>query len=271
MSNVVEVTEGTSPIILGLPHTGTFIPDAIHDRLNDTGRGLTDTDWHIHELYAGLLPTASTVRAVFHRYVLDANRPPTNESLYPGQNTTGLVPLTDFDGRPIWKPGLEPDDADIATRVATCHTPYHAALHQQVERVRAAHGVAVLFDCHSIRSTIPFLFEGKLPDFNIGTAGGVTCHPEIERAAIDTARAAEGYTSVLNGRFKGGWTTRHYADPANNVHTIQLELAQDTHLVAEAAPFQLDPDKTARLRPLLAAMLARIEAVAHTLSVRETP
>ena len=271
MMDVFEVTRGSSPIILGLPHTGTFIPEKILERLNDTGRGLTDTDWHIHELYAGLLPAASTVRAVFHRYVLDANRPPGNESLYPGQNTTGLVPLTDFDGQPIWKPGLEPNDADIGERTAKFHAPYHAALKEEIDRVRAAHGAAVVFDCHSIRSIIPFLFAGKLPDLNIGTAGGVTCHADIESAAMDTARSAHGYTSVLNGRFTGGWTTRHYADPANNVHTIQLELAQDTHLVAEAAPFQLDPDKSARLRPVLALMLERIEAGAHSLSVKEKP
>jgi N-formylglutamate deformylase len=266
-----EITPGSSPIILGFPHTGTFIPDAIRQKLNDTGLGLTDTDWHIHQLYDGLLPAASTVRALFHRYVLDANRSPANESLYPGQNTTGLVPLTDFDGRPIWKPGLEPGETDIAERIAAFHAPYHAALKQEIARVRSEHGVAVVFDCHSIRSRISFLFEGRLPEFNIGTDGGVTCHPEIESAAIDTARSARGYTSVLNGRFKGGWTTRHYADPHNNVHTIQLELAQNTHLVAEAAPFRLDPDKTARLRPVLALMLKRIEAVAHSLSVREKP
>ena len=271
MIDVYEITKGSSPVILGLPHTGTFIPDAIGQRLNDTGLGVTDTDWHIHELYDGLLPGASKVRALFHRYVLDANRPPSNESLYPGQNTTGLVPLTDFDGLPIWKPGLEPNDSDIRERLATFHAPYHAALKEEIARVRAAHGVAVVFDCHSIRSNIPFLFEGKLPDLNIGTAGGVTCHADIESAAIDTARSANGYTSILNGRFTGGWTTRHYADPANNVHTIQLELAQDTHLVAEAAPFQLDPDKTARLRLVLALMLKRIEAVAISLSVQEKP
>ena len=271
MIDVYEITQGSSPIILGLPHTGTFIPDAIGQRLNETGLAVTDTDWHIHELYDGLLPAASKVRALFHRYVLDANRPPSNESLYPGQNTTGLVPLTDFDGQPIWKPGLEPDDADIAERLATFHAPYHAALKAEIARVRDAHGVAVVFDCHSIRSNIPFLFAGKLPDLNIGTAGGVTCQPDIERAAMDTARSAEGYSSVLNGRFTGGWTTRHYADPANNVHAIQLELAQDTHLVTEAAPFRLDPDKTARLRPVLALMLKRIEAVAISLSVKETP
>jgi formiminoglutamase len=266
--DVFEIQQGSSPIILGFPHTGTFIPDAIGERLNETGLGITDTDWYIHQLYSGLLPGASVVRALFHRYVLDANRSPTNESLYPGQNTTELVPLTDFDGKPIWKEGEGPQAEDIAERIATFHAPYHAALKAEIARVRAEHGIAVVFDCHSIRSNIPFLFDGKLPDLNIGTDGGTTCDPAIEKAAVDTAHEATNYTSVLNGRFRGGWTTRHYADRANNIHAIQLELAQDTHLVREAAPFELDPDKTARLRPHLKLMLERIEAVASNLSAK---
>lgn len=266
--DVFEIQRGSSPIILGFPHTGTFIPDAIAQRLNATGHEITDTDWHIHHLYADLLPGASVVRALCHRYVLDANRSPSDESLYPGQNTTGLVPLTDFDGKPIWKEGEVPQAEDMGERIEAFHAPYHAALKAEIARVRAEHGVAVIFDCHSIRSNIPFLFEGKLPDFNIGTDGGTTCDPAIEKAAVDTAREAATYTSVLNGRFKGGWTTRHYADPANNIHAIQLELAQDTHLVREAAPFELDPDKTARLRPHLKLMLERIEAVARALSAK---
>ncbi|MCE8471151.1 N-formylglutamate amidohydrolase, partial [Rhodovulum sulfidophilum] len=162
----VEITRGDSAVILGLPHTGTHVPEDILARLNARGRELTDTDWHVHELYDGLLPGATTVRATFHRYVIDANRPPEDESLYPGQNTTGLVPLTDFDGEPIWD--TTPDAAETARRLAEFHAPYHAALAAEIARVRARHGVAILYDCHSIRSVIPYLFEGILPDFNIG-------------------------------------------------------------------------------------------------------
>jgi len=254
----VEVSQGDGPVVLGLPHTGTHVPPVIMTALNSRGQGLTDTDWHIHRLYDGLLPGATTVRATFHRYVIDANRAPDGESLYPGQNTTGLVPLTDFDGQPIWT--RPPDQAEIAERLATYHAPYHAALQAELERVRARHGVALLYDCHSIRSQIPFLFDGVLPDFNIGTDGGVTCDPRLQAVVLDHCTRAAPFTHVLNGRFKGGWTTRHYGRPTEGVHAIQMELAQSTHLATEAPPFDLSHDKAARLRPVLADILRQLAA-----------
>lgn len=259
MSTPFSLHQGTSPIILGLPHTGTDVPAEIWDRLNDNGRILADTDWHIHDLYAGLLENVTTVRATFHRYVIDANRDPAGVSLYPGQNTTGLVPETDFDDEPIWNEGKEPDAADIAYRLETFHAPYHAALAAEIERVKAIHGIAILYDCHSIRSHIPFLFEGKLPDFNIGTDMGRTCDPAIERIAVDVTAAAEGYDSILNGRFKGGWTTRHYGKPEAGMHAIQMELAQSTHLASEVPPFAYDAQKAERLRNHLKTILTRME------------
>jgi formiminoglutamase len=259
---IVETRQGTSPVILGFPHTGTDVPQPIWERLNDNGLLLADTDWHIHELYGGLLGDATTVRATFHRYVIDANRDPQGVSLYPGQNTTGLIPETDFDGRSIWKQGAGPTDADIAARLRDFHAPYHAALAAEIERVKSIHGIAVLYDCHSIRSHLPFLFEGTLPDFNIGTDMGRTCAPAIEQGGLDMATAASGYTSILNGRFKGGWTTRFYGRPETGVHAIQMELAQSTHLAAEALPFAYHPAKAERLRVHLKDILTRIERVA---------
>lgn len=259
---VFEVKQGTSPVILGFPHTGTDVPADIWERLNETGRLLADTDWHIHHLYDGLLDNPTVVRATFHRYVLDANRDPAGKSLYPGQNTTGLIPETDFDGKPIWKTGAEPTEADIAERLRTYHAPYHAALAAEIERVKAIHGVVVLYDCHSIRSHISFLFDGKLPDFNIGTDMGKTCDPAIEQATVAIAAAATGYDSILNGRFKGGWTTRHYGRPETGVHAIQMELAQSTHLTTEASPFAYDDAKADKLRIHLKSILTRIEEIA---------
>jgi N-formylglutamate deformylase len=264
---VFDVHKGISPVILGFPHTGTDVPAATWDRLNDNGRHLADTDWHIHTLYDGLLADVTTVRATFHRYVIDANRDPAGASLYPGQNTTGLVPETDFDGKAIWKDGQAPTEADIAARLAEFHAPYHAALAAEIERVRSIHGVAILYDCHSIRSHIPFLFEGRLPDFNIGTDMGTTCNSAIEQAALTVAFDAEGYTSILNGRFKGGWTTRHYGRPETGVHAIQMELAQSTHLATEAPPFAYDPAKADRLRTYLKNILVRIEQIAPDLKL----
>ncbi|UXU75380.1 MULTISPECIES: N-formylglutamate deformylase [unclassified Paracoccus (in: a-proteobacteria)] len=255
----VEVSRGDGPVILGLPHTGTWLPDDIRARLNDRGQILADTDWHIERLYDGLLPGATTVRATFHRYVIDANRGPDDASLYPGQNTTGLVPLTDFDGQPIWT--QPPTADDIAARKARFHAPYHAALAAEIARVKARHGVAILYDCHSIRSHIPFLFEGTLPDFNIGTNSGQSCDPRIEAAALQLC-AATGRSHVLNGRFKGGWTTRHYGQPAQGVHAIQMELAQSTHLASEAPPFAYDPARAEPLRDALRAILERLAALA---------
>ncbi|MBW8318087.1 MAG: N-formylglutamate deformylase [Rhizobium sp.] len=262
MTHPFEITRGTSPVILAFPHTGTEVPPEIWDRLNDNGRLLADTDWHIHHLYAGLLPSATTVRATFHRYVIDANRDPTGASLYPGQNTTGLVPETDFDGKAIWNEGEEPSAADIVDRLKSFHAPYHAALVAEIERIKAIHGMAILYDCHSIRSLIPFLFEGRLPDFNIGTDMGRTCDARIEAAAAEAAMAADGYTAIVNGRFKGGWTTRHYGRPTSGVHAIQMELSQISHLETEAPPFAYDEAKGEKLRVPLRTILERIEALA---------
>jgi formiminoglutamase len=259
----VLVEQGDSPVILGLPHTGTWLPPEIFARLNARGQMLADTDWHVERLYAGLLPGVTSVRATFHRYVIDANRGPEDESLYPGQNTTGLVPLTDFDGEPIWTEA--PDAAEVQRRLAACHAPYHAALAAEIARVKARHGLAILYDCHSIRSHIPFLFPGTLPDFNIGTNLGTTCDPRIEATVRDIC-AATAYSSVLNGRFKGGWTTRHYGQPGTGVHAIQMELAQATHLASEAPPFAYDEHKAAKLRKPLAEILRALEALAPVLA-----
>ncbi len=263
MTDPVEVTRGDSPIVLGLPHTGTYVPPEVQAKLNARGRALTDTDWHIHTLYDGLLPGATTVRATFHRYVIDANRDPSGVSLYPGQNTTTLVPLTDFDGNDIWH--QRPSDAEIAERLAAFHAPYHAALKVELDRVKAIHGIAVLYDCHSIRSTIPFLFDGVLPDMNLGTNNGTTCAPEIEAAAHEFA-ASSPYSTVLNGRFKGGWTTRHYGRPAEWLHAIQMELAQSTYLTTERPPWSYDDRKADRLRRWLFDILDAVQDTALELA-----
>lgn len=261
--NPVSVLHGDGPVVLGLPHTGTHVPDEVAVRLNARGRGLDDTDWHIERLYDCLHRSVTTVRATFHRYVIDANRDPGGASLYPGQNTTGLVPLTDFDGKDIWD--RAPTVDEVEARRIGFHAPYHTALEAELNRVRAKHGVAILYDCHSIRSCIPFLFDGTLPDFNIGTNDGATCDPRVEAAVAGICEAAEGFTDVLNGRFKGGWTTRHYGRPAEGFHAIQMELAQSTYLEDETAPWTYDDVKASRLRPYLARILSTLAGLAPQL------
>ncbi|MBG1232661.1 N-formylglutamate deformylase [Aestuariivirga litoralis] len=261
--NPVEVIQGDGPVILGLPHGGTHVPADIGMRLNHNGKLLADTDWHITRLYDGLLPSATTVAATFHRYVIDANRDPSGQSLYPGQNTTELCPTSDFDGFPIWL--AKPSEDDISARRAAFHAPYHAALAAEVARVKAKHGVAIVYDCHSIRSRIPFLFEGILPTLNIGTDMGKTCDAEIEQATFEIAKAS-GHTHILNGRFRGGWTTRHYGQPAHGVHAIQMEITQSAYLDAEAPPFFYSQPKAEALRVTLKTILETLEAQAKELA-----
>jgi formiminoglutamase len=259
----VIVEEGSSPLILGMPHVGQHLPDDIKERLNLLGQRVDDTDWWIDDLYKGLVTSPTVVKATFSRYVIDANRDPdpNSESLYPGQNTTGVCSLTTFDNEPIYLDGCEPDGAEILVRLTNFHTPYHAAMAKQIERVKAKHGVAILYDCHSIRSNIPYLFDGELPVFNIGTNEGATCDALVEAAVVNVCKGVPGFPYALNGRFKGGWTTRHYGDPSNGVHVIQMELGQRAYM-DEVPPWGYRPDLAVKIRPYLKALLLNLETLA---------
>ncbi|WP_370233892.1 MULTISPECIES: N-formylglutamate deformylase [Henriciella] len=261
--NPVAVSRGQSPLILGLPHSGTYVPPEIFNALNARGQRLADTDWHVDRLYDGIFPEATTVKANFNRYVIDANRSPDSESLYPGLNTTGLVPTTDFEGLPIWE--SEPLSDEIDARRTAWHAPYHAALAHEIHRVRELHGIAVLYDCHSIRSSAPYLFQGRLPDFNIGTNSGLSCDVRIADAVEGVCHKAQGLTTVRDGRFRGGWTTRHYGCPDNGIHAIQMELAQSAYLSTESEPFTYDIEKSNTLRSHLRSILDAIIAEITTL------
>lgn len=259
----VEVSRGEGPIVLGMPHTGLYLPSEVQARLNDRGRALSDTDWHIERLYSGLSPDVTQVRALFHRYVIDANRDPGGTSLYPGQNTTGLIPLIDFDGQAIWT--QEPGPEATAQALQDFHHPYHKSLADELARVRSAHGVAILIDCHSIRSRIPYLFEGRLADFNIGTNDGASCAASVLETLQAVCHGARGYSTVTNGRFKGGWTTRHHGRPETGIHAVQMEIAQSAYLSAEAPPWDFDVPKAERLRPHLQDMIEKLAKLAPNL------
>ncbi|NRA29007.1 MAG: N-formylglutamate deformylase [Parvularculaceae bacterium] len=258
--NPVTIHLGDGPVILGQPHCGTFVPKAINANLNDQGRELLDTDWHVDQLYEDLLPQATVVRANFHRYVIDANRDPSGQSLYPGQATTGLIPETTFDDQPIWR---EPIAAQDIRERLSYHQAYHNALQRQIARIKAQWGIAVLYDCHSIRSYVPNLFAGELPVFNIGDNGGQTCASALSLSIKAIASGQERYTYVANGRFRGGWTTRHYGQPQNGVHAIQMELAQSAYLATEKPPFTYDAEKAGDLRAVLASILKATDEFAR--------
>lgn len=259
MNDIVSVTHGASPLILSMPHPGTGLPPEVAIALNERGKQVGDTDWHMRQLYAfteRLQP--SVVEAGLSRYVIDLNRDPSGVSLYPGQATTELVPTTSFDGEPIWQ--APPEEAEIGRRKATYFQPYHDALAAEIVRVKAAHGFCLLWDCHSIKSVIPRLFPGTLPTLNLGTNSGAGCAPQVGQAA-EAALAKSGFSHVADGRFKGGWITRHYGQPAEHVHAIQMEIALSAYLTEEAPPWAFDAAKAAKLQAALSAIIeAALEA-----------
>ena len=253
MTDWLAITRGDAPLIVSIPHAGTLIPGDITGLVSlDLAR--RDADHHVDRLYGFAADLGATiVHSRVSRTVIDLNRDPSGQSLYPGQATTGLCPVTTFDGEPLYAAGAEPDAAEIARRRTAYFDPHHAALAEQIARLRARHPAVVLYDAHSIRSHVPRLFEGELPQFNIGSYDGVSC-----AAALSDAIAANcaGETHVVNGRFKGGWITRHYGDPARGIHAVQMELAIRGY-ADEAGPWppHWDPEHAAPLQTKLQAIL----------------
>ncbi|HVV98654.1 MAG TPA: N-formylglutamate deformylase, partial [Rhodanobacteraceae bacterium] len=228
-------------------------------RLTPSARRVPDTDWHVSRLYAFARELgASMIVPAYSRYVIDLNRPRDNASLYPGQNTTGLCPVVQFSGEPVYQAGEEPTQKEISERIETYWRPYHEALAAEVARIGAEHGRVVLWEGHSIRSVVPFLFEGQLPDFNLGTAGGESCSPALQSRLTDVLAAQRDRTHVVNGRFKGGYITRHYGRPAERIEAVQLELAQRNYMDEDTFEYRDElAAKTERvLRALLEACIA---------------
>jgi len=259
--DICQLHQGSSPLLISMPHVGTRLPEELLASFSAVGLQVDDTDWHIAELYEFALGLGASVIRPFHsRYVIDLNRPADGQSLYPGQNTTGLCPLTTFDNLPLYREGCEPDAAEIARRLQVYWHPYHAALQAELERLKAVHGYALLWDAHSIRSVIPHLFEGELPVFNFGTASGAACTPGLGEDLLALAQQlAPQFPAVLNGRFKGGYITRHYGQPARQVHALQLELAQRSYM-QEHAPYALQAALADQLKPVLQALVTRFMA-----------
>ncbi len=252
--DICTLHRGTVPLLVSLPHDGIAVPAAIADRLTPEALAVPDTDWFVARLYAFAKALGASVLVPAHsRYVVDLNRPPDDVSLYPGQNTTGLCPTRRFDGGPVYRDGAEPDEAEVRERVRTYWQPYHDALRGELARLHALHGRVVLWEGHSIRSVVPFLFDGRLPDFNLGTANGASCSPALQSRLESTLAAQPDYTWVANGRFKGGHITRHYGAPADGIEAVQLELAQSTYMDEDSGRY--DAARAVRLQSVLDALL----------------
>ncbi|MGD9832832.1 MAG: N-formylglutamate deformylase [Piscinibacter sp.] len=254
--DVFALTRGTAPLLVSVPHAGTLIPHELERRMTPAALQRADVDWHLPHLYEFVHALGATVIAAnYARHVIDLNRPPQDESLYPGQDVTGLLPMDTFRKEPLYLPGEVPGDAERDERRERYWRPYHDALREELDRLRERHGRVLLWDAHSICSVLPRFFEGRLPDLNLGTADGRACAAAVQAAAEAPMKAQGGYTHVSNGRFKGGWITRHYGAPGQGVHAIQLELCQCTYM-DEIAPFAYRTDLAARIQPLLQRMVA---------------
>jgi N-formylglutamate deformylase len=256
---ICRLHQGSAPLLVSLPHDGSNLPDELRPRLTAAAQRVPDTDWHVSRLYDFARELGASILVPrYSRYVVDLNRPPDDVSLYPGQNTTGLCPIVQFSGEPVYLPGQEPSPGEIAARVVTYWQPYHDTLQQELARLRALHGRVLLWEGHSIRSEVPFLFDGRLPDFNIGTAGGASCAAALQARLAQVMESQGSYSHVINGRFKGGYITRRYGRPDEGVDAVQLELAQLNYMDEET--FSYLPERAgaaaALLRQLLQAALA---------------
>jgi N-formylglutamate deformylase len=249
---------GETPVLISIPHGGVTIPDELAVRMTEEGREVADTDWHLDRLY-NFAPAlgAGFLVADLSRYVIDLNRSPDGVALYRGADNTELCPTTTFEHKPVWREGEAPDAAEIQARVERYWRPYHERLASELAALKARFGIAVLFDAHSIRSHVPRFFEGRLPDFNLGTADGNSASPHLAGRLMNVLSTTDRYDAILNGRFKGGYITRHYGHPAENIHAVQLELSQATYM-DEASPYRFSPDAVAGLRPTLERFLAAL-------------
>jgi N-formylglutamate deformylase len=256
---VFTLSSGSTPLVLSLPHVGTAIPDSQQAQYVDRALLREDTDWHLAALYdfAGELG-ATVLVPRYSRYVIDLNRPPDDQPMYPGAANTELCPTRFFNGDPLYREGQAPDAAEIARRRVTYWQPYHDALRAALQQARDTHGYALLWDGHSIRSQIPWLFEGKLPDFNLGTASATSCAPSL-RERLTALLQAVPFTHAIDGRFRGGYITRHYGRPEQGVHAVQMEICQSLYM-QELPPFGYEPALASRVKPLLRDMLGTMLA-----------
>lgn len=255
--DVCTLHRGTAPLLVSLPHDGSAVPDGIAARLTDSARRVPDTDWHVSRLYAVARELGASILVPrYSRNVIDLNRPPDDVSLYPGQNTTGLCPVVQFSGAPVYRDGQAPTPDEVTSRIETYWRPYHDALAAELQRLHAAHGRVVLWEGHSIKGELPFLFDGRLPDLNLGTAGGTSCSATTQDRLEAALAAQSRYDWVVNGRFKGGYITRHYGDPAHGIDAVQLEISQRIYM--DEATFAWDDSLAANAQTVIRSLLGAV-------------
>lgn len=262
-----KLAAGNAPLLVSIPHLGTVIPEELRTHYKPRSLEVEDTDWHLDRLYAFAQELgASVLVPTVSRYVIDLNRPPDDQPMYPGASNTELCPTRLFTGDPLYVEQYAVDATERLRRREAYWQPYHTALQAELGRIKAQHGFALLWDAHSIRSEIPWLFEGVLPDLNIGTCAGASTDPSIERAV---ARAAQrgGFTSVVNGRFKGGYITRQYGRPADRVHAVQLEMSQKTYM-SEEPPYDYVESLARQVKPVVRGMVEAALAATRALYAR---
>jgi N-formylglutamate amidohydrolase len=243
--------EGNTPLLIDVPHAGTYVPPPIREVLTAEAQNIPDADWHVHLLYEFAAELGASLMIATHaRYVVDLNRDPESRPLYPGADNTELVPTFSFDHAALYRESCNPDVASISDRRERYWKPYHSTLEKRIEAIRARHGYAIVLDAHSIRSEVPRFFEGRLPDLNLGTADGSSCAESLEAAAWKILSSAQPFTAVRNGRFKGGYITRHYGSPDQSIHTLQLEIAQCCYM-DEGPPYVWNARKAEPLQRVL--------------------
>lgn len=255
-----ELQRGDSPLIIDVPHAGTALPPDIRARLTPAALAVPDTDWHVEKLYGFARDAGITLMVATHsRYVVDLNRNPEGVALYAGADNTELCPTRTFANDPIYVDGAGPTQDEVTARAATYFAPYHARLAEEIERVRVRHGHVVVLDGHSIRAEVPRFFPGRLPDLNLGTADGTSCAMDLQTDAAEVLAAATRFSHVVNGRFKGGYITRQYGRPAQGVHLLQLEMAEDCYM-DEAPPYRYDATRAQPLIDVLKQMVRPLQS-----------
>ncbi len=255
--NIFEFHQGSLPLLISIPHAGTFVPEAIAQRFTLAGSHLADTDWHVDKLYDFARESgASILKANYSRYVVDLNRSPDSAALYVGNPTSPVCPTHTFDDEPIYTPGHEVTATEVQARVDQYWQPYHQQLAATLTAMRERHGFALLWDAHSIASEVPALFAGILPEFNFGTRDDASCPRAVADQLLDLITSDGKYGAVLNGRFKGGYNTMKYGQPDAGVHAVQLELSRRVYL-DEAAGTGWNAQRAQSAQALIGQLLTR--------------